>query len=96
MAGNPIYLTDERWEHIRMQHPVLADREAAVRETIRKGRRRQDAMKPGKYFYRHRVPDLPGRATHIVAVVLFRLDVSEDGVLVENNYVATAYPKHIR
>lgn len=94
--GNPIYLTDERWEHICEQHPMLSGREADVRETIRKGRRRQDRLRAGKYFYQYPVTGLPGRATHIVAVVLFRFEPTEASDPVENNYVATAYPKRIR
>ena len=93
--GNPIYLTDERWEHIRTRHPVLAAREEAVRETIRKGRRHQDALNPGKYFYHYAVEDLPGRATHIVAVVLFCFEETDGGAPAVNNYVTTAYPKEI-
>lgn len=94
--GNPIYLTDERWEHIRDGHPMLANREADVRETIRKGRRHQDAMRPGKYFYQFPVAGLPGRATHIEAVVLFRFESTDGDAPVENNYVATAYPTRRR
>jgi len=94
-AGNPVYLTDERWDHIREGHAELADDEAVVRETIRKGRRYQDAKNPQKYHYLLRVPNLPGDSTHIEAVVLFRFGGSGDDV-VPNNYVVTAFPVELR
>ena len=94
-TGDPIYLTEERWEHICDGHPELAVYEAAIRETVRRGRRWQDRKNPQKYYYRLRVPNLPGFNTHIEAVVLFRFDVMDD-VVSTNNYVVTAYPKELR
>ncbi|MCK4451653.1 MAG: hypothetical protein KAX26_13790 [Anaerolineae bacterium] len=35
-------------------------------------------------------------SNHIVAIVLFRFDIDENGRTVENNFVATAFFKHIR
>jgi hypothetical protein len=95
-AGNPVYLTDGRWGHICEGHPELADDEAAVRETIRRGRRYQDAKNPQKYHYLLRVPNLPGVITHIEAVVLFRFGGSGEDVGFPNNYVVTAYPVELR
>jgi len=40
--------------------------------------------------------DLPGDSNHIVAIVLFTFDVDEHGQTIENNFVATAFFKHIR
>jgi len=42
-AGNPVYLTEERWRHITdpFNHPELAECEEHIKATIRKGRRRQ-------------------------------------------------------
>jgi hypothetical protein len=42
--GNRIELTEERWSHIMTYHPELEDCREKVIETIRKGKRRQDAM----------------------------------------------------
>jgi hypothetical protein len=95
-AGKPVYLTDERWDHICEGHPELADDEAAVRETIRKGRRYQDAKNPQKYHYLLRVPSLPDANTHIEVVVLFRFGVSGENEAFPNNYVVTAYPVDLR
>ena len=57
--GNRITLTDERWQHIIEWHPELKRFEAAVLETIRKGRRRQDSIDPQKYKYVYPVEGLP-------------------------------------
>ncbi len=90
--GNPIYLTEERWEHICDGHPEMMAYEAAVRETIRNGRRHQDALEPQKYYYQYAVSNLPGRRTHIEAIVLFRGFYDDEEVHTANNYVVTAIP----
>jgi hypothetical protein len=93
--GNLVYLTEERWGHICRGHPVMAICEGFLRETIRRGRRRRDMADPQKYRYRLRVLNLPDGNTHIEAVVLFRVIVSDDDVDVANNYVVTAYTKDV-
>jgi len=49
--GNSIYLTQERWEHIinPLNHPEMEDYEAALKETIQTGTRRQESLNPQKY-----------------------------------------------
>jgi hypothetical protein len=46
--GNDIYLTHERWRHIidPDNHPEIEPYLDRVRETIRRGRRRQDPYDP--------------------------------------------------
>ena len=94
-AGNPIYLTEERWEHICDGHPELVGNDAIIRETIRKGRRYQDPKNSQKYFYLLPVPNLPDFNTHVEAIVLFRFGVSDAHVEFANNYVVTAYPTEL-
>ena len=93
--GNEVYLTDERWEHIIDGHPEMTGYEDALRDTIRLGQRRQEQLAPQKYRYARDFPDLPMGNTHVVAVVLFRFDESDDGRPVPNNYEVTAFQKQI-
>lgn len=59
------------------------------------GKRRQDSLNPQKYRYLLRFSDLPEHNTHLEAIVLFRLRQDADGRLMPNNYIVTAYQKHI-
>ena len=94
--GNPIYLTQERWEHIFNGHPEMADFESHLQMAITRGRRRQEPLNPRKYRYVYPFADLPEDYNHIVAIALFGFDVNERGETIPNNFVATAYMKHIR
>jgi len=96
--GNPIYLTHERWRHIvdENNHPEMAAYEEHLIHTLQKGRRRQEALNPRKYRYTYPFDDLQDDANHIVVVVLFGYDIDEDGQTIPNNFVATAFFKHIR
>jgi len=96
--GNSIYLTQRQGEHIvdPANHPEMIDYEDHLRETIRFGRRQQEPLNPRKYRYSRYFDDLPDDSNHIVATVLFTFDVGEDGRTIENNFVATAFFKHIR
>jgi hypothetical protein len=40
--------------------------------------------------------DLPAGFNHVVAIVLFGFDVNAQGETVPNNFIATAYLKHMR
>lgn len=95
---NPIYLTQERWEHIidPINHPEMVDFEDHLGETIQFGQRRQEPLNPRKYRYSRYFDDLPDDSNHIVAIVVFTFDVDEDGRTIGNNFVATAFFKHIR
>ena len=96
--GNSIYLTQERWEHIidETNHPEMVSYEEYLKTTIQKGRRRQEPLNPRKYRYFHPFDDLPDDVNHVVAIVLFGFDIDEQGQIVPNNFVATAFFKHIR
>jgi hypothetical protein len=95
--GNDIYLTDERWEHITepTNHPEMLAYEDELRQTIRSGRRKQDALNPQKYRYVKALDNLAEFNTHIVAIVLFRFIEDENGAPLPNNYIVTAYQKEI-
>ena len=96
--GNSIYLTQERWEHIiaETNHPEMEAYEEHLKTTIQKGKRRQEALNPRKYRYSLLCDDLPDDVNHIVVIILFGFDVNERGQTVPNNFVATAFFKHIR
>ena len=86
--GHTIYLTGERWEHA-LGHPGMReDLLESVLETLRQGRRKQDAYDAAKYKYTCEFPDLPMPYTHIVVVVKFGW---RDSPAETNNFVLTAY-----
>lgn len=74
----------------------MEDYEEQLKTTIRQGRRRQEPLNPRKYRYTLAVSELPGDSNHIVVIVLFGFNVDERGRATPNNYVATAFFKHIR
>jgi hypothetical protein len=82
-----IYLTDERWSHICEEHPEMRRYQRQVLETVRKGRRFQDSVRPEVYLYHQIYPNLPHGNTSIVVVV--RFGFYADGT--ENNFIMTAY-----
>ncbi len=96
--GNPIYITQERWEHIihEANHPEMEEYEASLKKTLQSGRRTQDPLNPRKYRYVAFFDDLPDDVNTIVVIVLFGIEVVEFGRSIPNNYVATAFFKHIR
>jgi len=96
--GNPIYLTQERWQHIidAENHPEMEDFEELLKITLRRGSRRQEPLNSRKYRYVDPFNNLPDGSNHIVAIVLFGFDVNERGQVTANNYVTTAFFKHIK
>ena len=96
--SNPIYLTQERWQHIVHvdNHPEMDEFEEFLKITLQRGYRRQEPLNPRKYRYVYSFNDLPDGSNHIVAIVLFGFDVSREGQVTVNNYVTTAFFKHIR
>jgi len=98
LDGSPIYLTQERWEHIveENNHLEMVDYEEHLKTTIKKGRRRQEPLNPREYRYVYPFDDLPHGSNHIVAIVLFGFDIDKDGKTTPNNFLATAFFKHIR
>lgn len=96
--GNTIYLTQERWEHIihAANHPEMEDYEEQIMLALKRGQRRQEPLNPRKYRYTDWFDDLPDGSNSIVVIVLFSCNVAEDGQMLPNNFVATAFLKHIR
>lgn len=96
-SGNKIYLTQERWEHIiaSINHPEMEDYEEELKDTIKTGSRKQDSLNPQKYRYSKSFHNLSASNTHIVAIVLFKLQEREMGEIVSNNFIVTAYQKEI-
>ena len=92
--GNPIYLTDERWEHILEFHAEMVDFRDKLFTTLKQGSRRQDLLDPTVYTYFHSFDYLPGDNTHIIAIVKFS-SRSANGEEEDNNFVLTAYQKTI-
>ncbi|MEK7784962.1 MAG: hypothetical protein AAB658_05980 [Chloroflexota bacterium] len=62
-----------------------------MRETIRKGRRKQDAFDLRSWEYFHPFSNLPLDYTHIVVAVRFRWTTDPDGTEREEKFVKTAY-----
>jgi len=85
--GHEIYLTDERWIHICEEHPEMQDCENQVLETIQRGRRFQDSVRPDMFLYYRDFADLPAGNNTLVVVVRFGFVTSG----AENNFVVTAY-----
>ena len=96
--GNPIYLTEEWWQHIIAldNHPEMEDFEEFLKITLRRGERRQEPLNPRKYRYVYPFDNLPDGSNHVVAIVLFGFDITLKGQVTTNNYVTTAFFKHIR
>ena len=90
--GNPIYLTEERWDHILEFHEEMAGFRAELLAVLRQGNRRQDALDPSVYIYFLAFGHLPGHNTHIIVVVKFALRTDSEPATA-NNFVLTAYPK---
>lgn len=89
--GNEIYLTDERWTHIVETHDEMLQYRTYVLETLRTGRRSQDAFDPSKYKYAKEFLDLPEAFTHVIVVVKFSRRTDQQETEQTNNFVLTAY-----
>lgn len=92
------WLTQTWWQHIvdGDNHPEMADFEEHLKITLRRGDRCQEPLNPRKYRYVYPFTDLPDGSNHIVAIILFGFSVSDSGQITANNYVTTAFFKHIR
>lgn len=89
--GNEIYLTDERWQHIVETHDEMQGYRARIFETLRTGRRQQDAFDPSKYKYAKEFSDLSDAMTHVIVIVKFSRIEDKEGTERTNNFVLTAY-----
>ncbi len=95
--GHPVYLTEERWQHViePLNHPEMIDYEDYLRITLQKDNASQEPLNPRKYRYVQWFDDLPTGFNCMVAIVLFGFKVTDKGETIENNYVTTAFLKHI-
>ncbi len=89
--GNRIYITAERRQHVNARRPWLQDHFEDLLETLRKGRRKQDPMDPGKYKYYWPCNPLLPEYTHLVAVVRFSETTDPDGDTIPDNFMVTAW-----
>ncbi|HLC16312.1 MAG TPA: hypothetical protein VJL89_08815 [Thermodesulfovibrionia bacterium] len=91
-----IYLSQKQWEHIieETNHPEMEVYEEYMKTTIKKGQRRQEPLNPRKYRYYYQFDDLPDDNNNIVVIVLF--DFDDYGQTIPNNFIATAFFKHIK
>lgn len=74
----------------------MEDYKEYLKTTIKKGQRKQEPLNPRKYRYSYLFDDLPDDVNHVVTIVLFDFDVDEQGQTTSNNFVTTAFFKHIR
>jgi len=93
--GNTIYLTEERWNHILESRPDMEPLLEQFLETIRTGRRRQEALIPNEYRYYKQFDELLPENSHLIAKVVFKTQIDESGKYVPNNFVITGWPKYI-
>lgn len=89
--GNTIYLTEERWNHILESRPEMKPFREQFLETIRTGRRRQEALIPNEYRYYKQFDELLPENNHIIVKVVFKTQVDEVGNYVPNNFVVTGW-----
>jgi len=87
LLGHEIYLTDERGNRVCEEHPEMQGYENQVLETIQRGRRFQDSVRPDVFLYHRDFEDLPAGNNTIVAVV--RFGFVPGGA--ENNFIVTSY-----
>lgn len=93
--GNSIYMTEERWHHILESRPELEPYLDNFLETLRKGKREQDAFAPNEYRYFMQFDELLPENNHLVMIVIFKTKVDETGQYVPNNFVVTGWANYI-
>jgi len=93
--GNTIYLTEERWLHILESRPELESFLEPFLDTLRTGRRRQDALIPNEYHYFKQIDELLPENNHLIAVVIFKTQLDQTGSYVPNNFVITGWAKYL-
>jgi len=76
---NFIYFTEERWQHILESRPELEPYFEQFLETIRTGRRKQDALLLNEYRYFKQFDELEPYNNHLVVIVIFKTNLGEHG-----------------
>ncbi len=94
--GHTIYLTEERWQHILESRPELEPYFEQFLETIRTGRRKQDALLSNEYRYFKQFDELKPDNNHLVVIVIFKTSLDEHGRYSPNNFVVTGWAKYIQ
>lgn len=94
--GNTIYFTEERWQHILESRPELEPFFDQFLDTVCKGRRHQDLLIPNKYRYYKKFYELLPENNHLIVVVIFKVQLDEDGEYAPNNFVLTGWANYIR
>lgn len=93
--GNTIYLTEERWQHILYSRPELEPFFEQFLETIRTGRRRQEAFILNEYRYSMQFDELLPENNHLIAKVIFKKQLDAKGNYIPNNFVVTGWATYI-
>ena len=93
--GNSIYLTEERWQHILASRPELELLLEEFLDTLRLGSRTQNALIPNEYRYAKYFSELLPENNHLVAIILFKTLIDENGHYLANNFVVTGWAKYI-
>jgi len=93
--GNSIYLTEERWNHILESRPEMKPFLELFLDTIRTGRRRQEALVPNEYRYYKQFDELLPDNNHLIVKVIFKTQLDDMGNYIPNNFVVTGWAKFI-
>ena len=93
--NNTGYLTDERWCHILESRPELESYFDEFLDTIRTGRRKQDALIPNEYRYFKQFDVLLPQNNYLIVVAIFKTQLDEVGNYLPNNFVVTGWAKYI-
>lgn len=88
-------MTYERWQHILESRPELEPYFDLFLDTLRTGRRTQDALFPNEYSYYKRFDELLPENDHLVMVVVFKMSLTINGDYVPNNFVVTGWANYI-
>lgn len=93
--ANTIYLTEERWNHILESRPEMEPFLEQFLETMRTGRRRQEALIPNEYRYYKQFDELLPENNQLIIKVVFKTQLDETGNYVPNDFVVTGWLKYI-
>jgi hypothetical protein len=94
--GNPVYITEERWRHILESRPELESLFDQFLETVKTGRRKQDALIPNEYRYFKHFDELLPDNNHLVVIVIFKMGLDAHGNYTPNNFIVTGWAKFIQ
>lgn len=93
--GNTIYFTEERWRHVLASRPELEPHFELFLDTVRTGKRQQDALIANEYRYVKRYPALLPENNVLVVIVVFKQRLDDAGRTVANNFVVTGWANYV-